>query len=102
MLRRVLLVVAIAAVAPGCSTVKGWFGGSSKNEANEPAELTRLAAPIGVSKLWDASLGEGEGRLWLRQHPALDGHRIYATHDKGVVVALVAGTGAAIHSRTVS
>ena len=93
MLRRVLLVVAIAAVAPGCSTVKGWFGGSSKNEANEPAELTRLAAPIGVSKLWDASLGEGEGRLWLRQHPALDGNRIYATNDKGEVVALDAGTG---------
>ena len=28
MLRRLILVAALVAVAPGCSTVKGWFGSS--------------------------------------------------------------------------
>ena len=90
MLRRLLLVAALVAVAPGCSTVKGWFGSSKKSKANEPTELTKLASPIGVSKLWDVNLGDGEGRLWLRQRPTLDGNRIYATND---VRAAAAGQG---------
>ena len=97
MLRRLLLVAAIVALAPGCSTVKGWFGTStSKNKATDPAELTKLAAPIGVNKLWDVGLGDGEKRLWLRQRPTLDGSRIYATNDAGEVLALDAATGKGI------
>lgn len=93
MLRRILLVAALIAVAPGCSTVKGWFGASTKSKANQPTELTKIASPIGVSKLWDVNLGDGEGKLWLRQRPTLDGNRIYATNDDGEVVALDAATG---------
>ena len=40
MLRRLLLVAALVAVAPGCSTVKGWFGGKTKNKGPIPAVLT--------------------------------------------------------------
>lgn len=93
MLRRILFVAALIAVAPGCSTVKGWFGASTKSKANQPTELTKIASPIGVSKLWDVNLGDGEGKLWLRQRPTLDGNRIYATNDDGEVVALDAATG---------
>lgn len=93
MLRRILFVAALIAVAPGCSTVKGWFGASTKSKANQPTELTKIASPIGVSKLWDVNLGDGEGTLWLRQRPTLDGNRIYATNDDGEVVALDAATG---------
>lgn len=93
MLRRILLVAALVAVAPGCSTVKGWFGASTKSKANEPTELTKIASPIGIKKLWSANLGDGEGKLWLRQRPTLDGNRIYATNDKGEVVALDSATG---------
>jgi outer membrane protein assembly factor BamB len=96
MIRRLLLVTALVAVAPGCSTVKDWFGKTGKSKANDPAELTKIASPIGVSKLWDVNLGDGEGRLWLRQHPTLDGNRVYATNDKGEVAALDAATGKGI------
>ena len=95
MLRRLLFVAALVAVAPGCSTVKGWFGGS-KSKASEPAELTKLASPIGVRKVWDVGLGDGEGKLWLRQRPTLDGNRVYATNDDGEVLALDAATGKGI------
>ena len=94
MLRRILLVAAIIAVAPGCSTVKGWFGG--KSSASDPAKLTKLSSSIGVTKVWSVGLGDGERRLWLRQHPVLDGNRIYATNDDGEVVALDAATGKSI------
>ena len=43
MLRRILLLALVIAIAPGCSTVKGWFGGGKKSHADEPAELTAIA-----------------------------------------------------------
>jgi len=92
MLRRILFLAMVVAIAPGCTTVKGWFG-STKTKVNQPTELTKLAAPIALQQLWSANLGGGEGKLWLRQHPALDGNRIFAVNDKGEVLALDAGSG---------
>jgi outer membrane protein assembly factor BamB len=93
MLRRVLFLAAVIAIAPGCSTVKGWFGGHSKSKGPQPAELTAIATPIAVSQLWSVNLGDGEGRRWLRQHPTIANGRVYATDDKGNLVALDAATG---------
>lgn len=93
MLRRILFVAILATVAPGCTTVKGWFGGSNKSKANEPTELVDIASPIAVSKLWDVNLGKGERKLWLRQRPAVEGNRVYAVNDTGEVLALDAATG---------
>ena len=93
MLRRVLFLAVVIAVAPGCSTMKSWFGSSTKSKVAQPAELTPIASPIAVSKLWSASLGDGEGRRWLRQHPIIANGRIYATDDKGELVALDAASG---------
>ncbi|MFA6984905.1 MAG: PQQ-binding-like beta-propeller repeat protein, partial [Arenimonas sp.] len=94
MLRRTLFLAMIVALAPGCSTVKGWFGGgSSKSKAAEPAELVELASPIAVRQVWSVDLGDGEDRRWLRQHPTLDGNRIYAVNDKGEVLALDSASG---------
>jgi outer membrane protein assembly factor BamB len=84
----------VVAIAPGCSTVKGWFGsGSSKSKAAEPAELTDLKSPIAVREMWSVNLGDGEDRRWLRQHPTLDAGRVYAVNDKGELLALDAHTG---------
>jgi outer membrane protein assembly factor BamB len=83
----------IVAIAPGCSTVKGWFGSSAKSKVNQPTELVKVASPIPITKLWSVSLGDGEGRLWLRQRPALDGGRLYVADDEGSVMALDAATG---------
>ena len=93
MLRKFVLVAVLVALTPGCSTVKGWFGKSTKSKVNQPTELVKLSSPIGVRKLWDVDLGKGEGRLWLRQRPTIDGGRVYSTNDDGEVVALDAATG---------
>ncbi|OGT54845.1 MAG: outer membrane protein assembly factor BamB [Gammaproteobacteria bacterium RIFCSPHIGHO2_12_FULL_63_22] len=93
MLRKLIFVAVLVAFTPGCSTVKGWFGSSTKSKVNQPTELVKIASPVGVNKLWDVSLGKGEGRLWLRQRPAVNGGRVYATNDDGEVLALDAATG---------
>ena len=96
MLRRLVFIAALVAVAPGCSTVKGWFGGTSRIKPDQPAELTKLASPIAVKRLWSVGLGDGEGRSWLRQRPTLVGNRIYTTNDEGEVLALDASSGKGI------
>ena len=93
MLRRILFLAAVVAIAPGCSTVKGWFGGHSKSKVAQPAKLTSIASPIAISELWSVNLGDGEGRRWLRQHPTFANGRVYATDDKGNLLALDANSG---------
>jgi outer membrane protein assembly factor BamB len=99
MLRRVLFLALVVAVAPGCSTVntvKGWFSSSDKSAAkklSEPLPLGQLVPRVGVRRLWSTGLGDGDGKLWLRQRPAIDGNRVYVVDDKGQVRALDAATG---------
>jgi len=93
MLRRILLLAMVVAIAPGCSTVKGWFGGKTKAKVEQPAELVKIATPIAVAKLWSVDLGDGEERRWLRQHPTFANGRVYATDDNGNLLALDASTG---------
>jgi outer membrane protein assembly factor BamB len=92
MLRRIVLLALALALTPGCTTVKGWFGGK-KDKPDQPTELTKLAAPIAVTRLWEINAGDGEGRLWLRLRPTIDGNRLYTVDDEGRVLAIDAATG---------
>jgi outer membrane protein assembly factor BamB len=97
MLRRVLFLALVVATVPGCgglSTVKGWFG-SDKGTAklNEPVELTEIVPAVSVNRLWGTGLGDGEGKRWLRLRPTVDGGRVYAVDDQGIVRAFDAATG---------
>jgi outer membrane protein assembly factor BamB len=92
MLRRVLLISLVLAVAPGCTTVKNLFK-LGKEKPTEPAKLTAIANPISVQKLWSTDIGDGEDRSWLRLHPVLDGGRLYSLGDDGRVLAIDAATG---------
>ena len=92
MLRRFFLIALVIAMAPGCTTVKGWFH-SDKDKPFEPAALVAIHSPIGIKKIWSTGVGDGEGNLWLRQHPTLDGNRLYLVNDKGQALAFDAATG---------
>ena len=93
MLQRIALICLIAFTLNGCSTIKGWFGGSSKNAAAEPAEVKDMANTIAVKRLWSTDVGSGEGKLWLRQKPAIDGNKVLVVDDNGRVRAIDASTG---------
>ncbi|MGH8030214.1 MAG: outer membrane protein assembly factor BamB, partial [Arenimonas sp.] len=97
MLRRVLILALVVAIAPGCGTVskvKGWFGSDKASaKLNEPAALTEIIPAVTVTRLWSTGLGKGEGRRWLRLRPTIDGNRVYAVDDHGVVRAFDSATG---------
>lgn len=76
----------------GCSTVKGWFGGK-KEKPNEPAELTDFTPTVTVDKIWSEKAGKGEGRVGVRQGPAVADGRVYAAAVEGGVRALDLQTG---------
>ena len=88
-----LSLVVLVAAAPGCTTVKGWFGGANKSKVNEPTELVKLGTPIGVRHLWSNGIGDGEGRRWLRLRPTVEDSRVYVVNDRGELLALDAATG---------
>jgi outer membrane protein assembly factor BamB len=78
----------------GCSTVKGWFGGGkSEAKPNEPAALTDFTPTVTVAKIWSANAGKGEGRVGVRQGPAVADGRVYAAAVEGGVRAFDLQTG---------
>lgn len=86
---RFLLAAACATALGGCSTIKGWFGGSGdKSKPNEPAELVEFSPTQPVAELWSARVGKGEGRLGARQGPVVADGRVYAAAVEGGVRAL--------------
>ncbi len=97
MLRRIVAIVALAAILSGCSTVKGWFGkGKDDGKPTEPAALVDFTPSASVSKLWSANAGKGEERLGIRQAPAVADGRVYAAAVKGGVRAFDLQTGKSV------
>ncbi|MBF6024795.1 outer membrane protein assembly factor BamB [Lysobacter niastensis] len=93
-LLRSSLVLLCAIALGGCTTVKGWFG-SKKDDAKptEPMELTNITPTVKIAKLWSANAGKGEGRMGVRQGPAVADGRVYAAAIEGGVSAFDLQTG---------
>lgn len=89
-MQRLLCVALLAVMASGCS----WFKDRSNRENIEPpVELTDFDETTEADRLWSQSIDDGEGKLGLRQAPALQDGRVYATSIEGNVYALDAATG---------
>lgn len=65
-------------------------GCSSKGEkkAQAPMPLEKITAEVKLHKEWSASIGVGQGKLWNRLTPALDGDQLFVADAGGLVVAL--------------
>ncbi len=89
-LTRVSVLVA-AALLGGCSLFARWTGG--EDNAEPPAELTAIASPQEVTKIWSERVGKGAGKLYLKLAPGVSDDRLYAVDHRGLIVALDAETG---------
>lgn len=94
-LKQLAAIVLLGAALSGCSTVKGWFTSkdAAAKKAQEPAELVDFKPTVEVRKIWSTGIGKGEGRIGVRQHPAVADGRVYAAAVEGGVVALDLQTG---------
>ncbi len=84
-----LLLAAFALGAGGCTSIKDLF--RSKNPRDgiaRPAELVDFDASLRVERLWTEGTGDGEGRLGLRQPPAIANDRVYTADTDGTLQAL--------------
>lgn len=91
---RLLAATAVAvAVLSGCTTIKNVLDGRGKDRSTEPTALVQITPSVTVSKLWSASLGKGEDKLGIGQHPAIVDGRVYAAALEGGVSAFDLRTG---------
>ncbi len=93
--KQLAAIVLLGAALSGCSTVKGWFTSkdAAAKKAQEPAELVDFKPTVEVRKIWSTGIGKGEGRIGVRQHPAVADGRVFAAAVEGGVVALDLQTG---------
>ena len=71
---------------------------AKKKEASEPAELVEFTAEAVVKRLWQAKVGNGLGRKYLRLTPVVVADRVVAADGYGQVVAVDRFTGKRIWS----
>jgi len=82
------LLIALAALLSGCSTIGGWFG--SDTPLNKPAELVEFKPSVALVKAWDANIGAGSPFAFS---PDTDGQAVYAAGREGKVVKLDLASG---------
>lgn len=61
---------------------------SSEKKAQQPLPLEKITQEVKLHKEWSTSIGSGQGKLWNKLVPAIDGGYIYAADTRGLVVAL--------------
>lgn len=98
LLRSCVALLCLVALG-GCSTVKGWFDGKKDDgKPTEPMALTDITPSVTVSQLWSANAGKGEGRLGVRQGPAVADGRVYGAALEGGVRAFDLQSGQPVWS----
>lgn len=76
----------------GCSTFTNLFQ-TEKEKADDPVKLAKISNPIAIKKLWSVDIGNGEGKLSVRQKPAIDNDAVYAADSDNTLVAIDRRTG---------
>src|SRR5690606_6505691 len=79
-------VAVLLVVLSGCSV----FG---KKDDTEPMELVDFESTAKIQKLWQVSVGKGQGPGYTRITPVIDGDTLYVTDYKGRLLALNRANG---------
>lgn len=83
---KILVLLLATLLVAGCSS-KG------DKKAQQPLALEKLTAEVKLHREWSTSVGVGQGKLWNRLIPAIDGGQLFVADAGGLVVALDRYTG---------
>jgi outer membrane protein assembly factor BamB len=87
---RVLGVALLLVSVAGCNVFKSK---TNRENVEPPVALTAIDNPLPIDRVWSTSIGDGEGKLGLRQAVVTDGARVYAAGVDGGVAAYEAANG---------
>lgn len=90
-MRRLILVLSLAAVIGGCSTIKGAF--RAKDAAEPPKALADFTASVRFEKIWSARLGDGPNKAGGRLVPGYANGRVFLADAEGAVAAFDVDSG---------
>jgi len=82
LISRLALLSFLAIFISACTS----SGSNSKDEL-EPAKLEKITEEVKLKVQWSRSVGDGQGKIWNRLKPAIDGNRIFAADSDGRVFA---------------
>jgi outer membrane protein assembly factor BamB len=92
-MKRSLILLALAAVLCGCSTIQGWFSDSKAENIEPPTPLTEFPQTLSVQKLWSERVGKRADVSGARMGVAYSDGKIFAASVTGDVTAFDAATG---------
>lgn len=92
MVLRGLMLLLLGASLSACSNLNplNWF---SDDEVNPPAELQDFDRRVTLRRDWSVNVGNGQGGIYNKLVPALDGNILYAASENGTVVAVSVADG---------
>lgn len=79
MWRKLVAIISVLLLVTACS---------SDTKELPPAKLVKFNPEIELKEVWSRSIGDGQGELYNRLVPAVDGATIYAADVDGVVMAM--------------
>lgn len=82
----ILVLLLAGLLIAGCSS-KG------DKKAQQPLALEKISSEVKLQREWSASVGVGQGKLWNRLSPAIEGGQLFVADAAGLVVALDRYTG---------
>ncbi|MEX2131448.1 MAG: outer membrane protein assembly factor BamB [Pseudohongiellaceae bacterium] len=84
---RLLALLALLVSLSACRMLNplNWF---SDDEVEQPAELTAINQQVPMRRLWSVSVGNGQGKLYNKLTPILDGGVLYVASEDGEVLAI--------------
>ncbi|MCL4121141.1 UNVERIFIED_CONTAM: hypothetical protein GTU68_064288 [Idotea baltica] len=80
LIHKLLILLSFSVFIVGCS--------SNADKELPPAELPDINQTVSLDEQWDRSIGDGQGEILNFLTPAIDGKRIFATDDKGLVISM--------------
>jgi outer membrane protein assembly factor BamB len=88
---RLLIILSFALWLAGCQALSNVTSGSDNVEPPTPLESFKTS--VQIDKQWNANVGRGTDKLYLRLEPAVTAKYVYAADNLGQVVALDRDTG---------